>query len=450
MRLDRLFLLGASALAFPTGCHRPPPTAEAPAPATPPAVSLVKPEKRPVKRVVELPGTLQAFEETVLYAKFPGYIGALGADPAKADRPEHDRLIDIGSRVKKNQVLAELSVPELDEEFRQKEALVRQSEAEVNQSRKARAASSARVASAGAMVAEVKAGLSRTQAAHDRWKSEVERVNKLTTGGVVDSQTRDETQNQFKSAEAGRNEAAAKVVSAEASVAKAEADLEKATADVATSEARLDVARAEVRRVEALREYTRVKAPFDGIVTRRAANRGDFVTGDGKHGLFAVARIDPLRMVFHVPEADAGLISVGQEVQATLAAVSGPATVGKIVRTSWSLEPGSRTLRAEVDLPNQAEKLRPGMYVHARLTAELPAEWSVPAAAVGKANDGAVVYLVENGKAVRVAVQLARGDGQFTQLRRYKWPGAAEWTDFGGSETIATPAAALTDGQILP
>ena len=61
-----------------------------------------------------------------------------------------------------------------------------------------------------------------------------------------------------------------------------------------------------------------------------------------------------------------------------------------------------------------------------------------------------MVYLAENGKAVRVAVQLLRGDGQFTQLRRYKKPGAADWTDVTGTEGIATPAAALSDGQTLP
>jgi hypothetical protein len=90
------------------------------------------------------------------------------------------------------------------------------------------------------------------------------------------------------------------------------------------------------------------------------------------------------------------------------------------------------------------------MYVHAQLTAELPAAWAVPAAAIGKAGDEAVVYLVENGKAVRAPVQLFRGDAQFTQVRRFKKPGASDWTDFTGSESIATPAAALTDGQAVP
>jgi multidrug resistance efflux pump len=413
-------------------------------------VTVVKPERRPVTRSVEQPGGVQAFEETVLYPKIPGYVRAIAADPSKATRPPHDRFIDIGSRVRAEQVLVELAVPELDEEFKQKEALVRQAEAEVTQAKKATAASDAAVVAAKASVTESKAGLTRAQALYDRWRSESDRVSRLVTGGVIDAQTRDETLNQFKAAEATRTEASAKVSTSEAAVAKAEADRDKSAADVVAAEARLDVAKADVRRVGALLAYTRVKAPYDGVVTRRTVNTGDYVTADGKHGLFAVAKIDPVRVVVNVPESDAGLVEDGQSVRVTLPATAGPPTSGKVVRTSWSLEPGSRTLRTEVDLPNPDGKLRPGMYVSARLTVELPAEWSVPAAAIGKINDEPVMYLAEGGKAVRVVVQLHRGDAQFTQILRYRPPGSSEWAAVSGGEQIATPASALSDGQALP
>jgi hypothetical protein len=123
---------------------------------------------------------------------------------------------------------------------------------------------------------------------------------------------------------------------------------------------------------------------------------------------------------------------------------------GKITRTSWSLEPGSRTLRTEIDLPNAKGLVRPGMYVYARIAVELPPAWTVPVAAIGKAGDESIVYLAENGKAVRVSAQLGRGDSQFTQLRRYKKAASAEWTDVSGAESIAAPASALSDGQTLP
>lgn len=439
-------LLAALAAA---GCSRPAPPAPAPAVAAAPAITVVKPQKKAVQRVIEQPATALAFEEVTLFAKIPGYVGRLAADPAKAARPEHDRLIDIDSRVTRDQVLAELSVPELEEEFKQKEATARQHAAEVTQAKKAQAAAAAAVTAAKAQVTEAKAGLARAQALLDRWQSEASRVGKLVTGGVIDAQTRDETLNQFKAAEAGKAEADAKVTSADAAVAKAAADADKAAADVAAAEAKLDVAKADSRRVDALRGYTRVKAPFDGVVTRRAVSAGDFTPADGRHALFSVARVDPIRVVFQVPEADAALVAAGQDVKLTLPGLPAAAS-GKVTRTSWSLDPGSRTLRVEVDVPNPAGAIRPGSYATARLTAELPADWSLPAAAVGKVNDEAVVYLVEDGKAVRVAVQLGRGDAQATQVARYKRPGAAAWTDFTGNEVVATPAASLSDGQAVP
>jgi len=440
---------GLIALSLCMGCSPAPSSANKAPQASVSAITIVKPEKRVVKRLVEQPGAVQASEETVLYPKIPGFIGSIALDPSKPQSDDANRMIDIGSKVTKDQILAELSVPELDEEFKQKEAVVKQLEAEVIQSKRALAAAAAGVVAAQAKVTEAKAGLSRAQAIFERWQSESERVNRLVKNGVIDTQSRDETLNQFKGAEAGRHEADAKVASADAAVLKAQADHDKALADVTATEAKADVAKADVRRINALRNYTHIKAPFDGVITHRAANTGDFLTADGKHSLFTVARMDPVRVVINVPEADSGLITVGQEVQITIQTMTGPAMKGKVSRTSWSLEPGSRTLRVEVDLPNVESKVRPGMYVYARLGAELPVEWSLPFAAIGKINEEPVAYLAENGKAVRVSVQLLRGDGQFTQIRNYK-RGNGSWTPITGNEVFATPAAALTDGQAVP
>lgn len=455
-------LLLAAVLAWPmaAGCNtKPAVPAGGPAPGAGPQITVVKPEMRPVRRAVEQPGAVQAFEETALYANLTGYVGAVADDPEKVERiakntaakewPEHDRFIDIGSRVKKNWVLARLTVPELDEEVNQKEALVRQAAAEVVQAEKARAAATASVASATAAVAEAEAGVDRAQALYERAQKEVDRVAKLLTGGVGDLQTRDETLNQFKAAEATRKEANARVVSARAGVRKTEADEAKSVADVDAAKARAEVAAAGVARVKALRGYTEIKAPFDGVITRRGVNPGNLVSAGDKTALFVVARIDPVRVVVQVPEADTGLVSPGGAVRLSLQSGSGE-EAGKVTRTSWSLEPGSRTLRTEIDVPNPKGLLRPGMYAYARLTAELPAAWSVQTAAVGKVNDEPVMYLVEGGKAVRVVVELLRGDSQFTQVRRYKKPGASDWTDVTGAESIATPAASLTDGRPIP
>lgn len=452
MRRDLPILFAAMFGLIPAvACNRKPAApAGGGAPATVPQISVIKPEKRPVKRVIEQPGTVMAFEETALHAKFPGFVGKIEDDPNKKERPPHDRQIDIDSRVKKDQVLAVLAVPELEEEWKQKLALVKQAEAEIVQTEKSEEAAKAAVASAESLVTVAEAGVERAQALYERWLKEVARVTKLVGDGVGDSQTLDETKNQFKAAEAGRKEAVARVASAQAAVKQATADGAKATADISAAKAKLEVARAEVRRLEALRGYTAIKAPFDGIVTRRAVNTGDLVTGTEKTALFAVARVDPVRVIVSVPEADAGLVASGQDVRLAIQGVPGPEQTGKVVRTSWSLEPGSRTLRTEIDLPNEKGFLRPGMYVHAKLAAELPAAWSVPVAAVGKIGDDSIMYLVEGGKAIRVTVQLLKGDGQFIQVRSFKKPGATGWADVTGTEPFASPASALTDGQAIP
>lgn len=431
-----------AAIVFLGGCHRDPPKS-AGATTTAPPILIVKPVKKVINRVIEQPGAVTPYEETKLFAKLAGFIKSITLDEGSK------RPIDIGSRVKAGQILAEISIPETEQEAKQKAALVRQSEAEVEQSVKGLTASEAAVASAKALVNEAKAGLSRGQALYDRWKSESERITGLVRTGVIDSQTRDETTNQFKAAEATRNEAAAKVASADAEVRKAEADYGKAIADVAAAKAKLDVSKTEVARLAALLSYTRIAAPYDGVVTQRAVNTGDFLSGAGKSAVFTVARLHPVRVVTHVPEADAGLVAEGLAVRLTVQALPGQALEGRVARTSWSLDPGARTLRTEIDLPNEKGLLRPGMYAYARITAPLPEAWAVPSAAVGKFADESIVYFAVDGKAVRTPVQILRGDGVFTQLSRYKKPGSDSWTDFDGSEFLASPAAALTDGQAV-
>ena len=183
----------------------------------------------------------------------------------------------------------------------------------------------------------------------------------------------------------------------------------------------------------ARRGTLKIKAPFDGVVTRRAVNTGDLVSASEKVALFTRGPDRP------GPGGGAGAggrrrAGRGrQDVRVALQAVAG---------TARDREGGPDVVVAGARVADTANRdrpaepkgsVRPGMYVYARLTVELPAAWAVPAAAVGKVGDESVIYLVEGGKAVRVAVQLRRGDGQFTQVRRYKKPGTADWTDVTGA-----------------
>jgi RND family efflux transporter MFP subunit len=403
-----------------------------------------------MQRSVEQPGTVHAFEETSSYAKITGYVGSLADDPDKKDRAHYDRWIDRGSRVKKDQVLAELLVPELDQELKQKEAQLEEALAAIQQVEKSLAAAETTIEMAKAAVKEALAGVVKVKADVDRWRTELAQADDLLMQKVIDAQSRAVILKQFQAAEAARLETEARVESSFASVRKASADRDRTAADIDAARARKKVAEANIGEVNARRSYMKIRAPFDGIVTMRAVNTGDLVSAMGKKPLFIVARTNPVRIVVQVPEADAGMIAVGQEVRIALLAIEGPPVMAKVARTSWSVEPDSRTLWTEIDLPNEKGLIRPGMYVNAKISAELPTAWALPASAIGKIGDEAVIYLAEEGKAMRFQIQLGRGDGHYTQIRRIKKSNAIDWFEFTGSESVATPAAAITNGQSVP
>ena len=428
MAAGMLIALGCGQYAVTTG----------PAASTPPAtaVSIVHPERKVLKRIVEQPGTIQAKEETLLFARVPGYVSKVRPEidiGYKIRGPMYDPL---GKEIEPGEILAELNVPELEEETKQKQAMVRQTEAEVEQADKALAAAAATIAVAQAMVIE-------SQSNFDRWESESKRMAGLTTSGVIDSQSRDETMHQSRGA-------GGKLATAKASVTKAKADRDRANADLQAARSRVAVAKADAGRSAAMLGYAKIRAPFDGIVTSRKVNTGYFVQPAGGAGdwLLRVAQIDPIRIVVAVPEADAELITEQSEMKLSVQAVPGLTLSGKVARTSWALDPGARTLRTELEVPNKDGLLRPGMYVYAQIVSKLPEAWTVPTSAVVKQGEGVFCFLIDGDKANRIPVQVGRSDGQSIMLlKRRASSSATGWDDFTGGEAIAVRAAGLADGQ---
>lgn len=431
-------LLAASLLLGIAGCNSKPTASPGPEakPAGPTSVKAIHPERKILMRIVEQPGSIQAQEETHLFARVPGYVGKVNGDIGqKIQGPRYD---GSGKLIEAGQILAELSVPELVQEGEQKKALVRLALAEVEQSKRS-------LASAEAQIVAVESAVIETKAFLERWKSEMKRTEKLVASGAIDVQTRDEAENQFRAA-------SARVLTAEAAVKKAQADRNRSEAEVTVMQARVDAAQSEAARVEALLAYAKIRAPYDGIVTSRRVNTGDFVQPASGKGdwLFTVARLDPVRVVVAVPESDAGLVREQSEMKLLVKAVQNAPFVGKVTRFSWSLEPGSRTLRTEMDLPNPDGKYRPGMYVYAQITAPSPENWALPAAAIAKQGENQVCFLMEDGKAVRTPVQIGRIDGDWIEILKYQRPTLpAAWSEFTGKERIAGKAAGLTDGQAL-
>jgi RND family efflux transporter MFP subunit len=442
MTLRSVLLL---ALVPALGCHGAAPSDSAKA-AAPAKVTAVSPKKMSLTRIVEQPGTIHPFEETPLMARLTGYIRKIHVD--KGDKVRGPKFDAAGNETEPGQVLAELDVPEMEDEAKRKRAVVRQTEAEIEQAKKSLASAEASVATADAMVVEAKAGLSKAQANLDRWDSESKRITELVRTGVMDRQTKDETDNQRRAAAAGREEAVARVGSSEALARKSRAERDKSTADVHAAEARCDVARADSRQQETMLKYAMVRAPFDGVIVRRYRDTGYLVQAGKPEPLFVVAQQDRVRVTVEVPEADAVLVKDGAKATIVLPSLKGRVFEGKVSRTAWGLDAGSRTLLTEIDLGNPDGQLRPAMYVTARIAAPLPETYVVPAAALAKMGDGTVCFRIDGGKVVRTPVRTGATVGDQTQVLKLMKSGS-EWSDWDSSESLASPAASLTDGQSI-
>lgn len=431
---------------FLAGCGRTPadsPPAPSPSAAVA-AVTLGPPVRQALKRSVEQPGHVEAFERTALHSKIPGFVKAIHGD--------------IGDRVTAGQLLAELDEPEMEQELLQKQAAVAQGEAEVEQARRLLDAAEAHRLSAEAAVAEAKAGRQRVRANYERWQSESQRVGVMVERKVIDEQTRDETLNQFRAAEAALGEVEAKVHSAEALRTESDARRDKAKADVAVAETKVRVTRADEGRTKAMLGYARIAAPFDGVVTARQVDTGHFLQPSGRdEPLFVVARADPVRVFVEVPEADAAFVQEGEKdgtpAIVRIQGLKGRPFTGKVRRTSWALDAKSRTLRTEIDLPNPEGVLRPGMYAYASLTVTQPEAWTLPTGAVVRQGDTAYAVAVRDGHAVRVPVQAGVSDGKFVEVFAKQEPvadGKPAWVPLTGSERfVASGAASLGEGQAV-
>ena len=161
-------------------------------------------------------------------------------------------------------------------------------------------------------------------------------------------------------------------VHANAEIAKADLGVAEANRDLAANQ--VDVAAATVEKIKALLGYTQIVAPFDGVVARRQVNRGDLVqaatatrTTPSAGSLFTVQRIDTIRVFCDVPEDDVPHLHVGDPAIVKPSGFDGKPFIGKVTRFSLRLDPETRNMRTEIDLPNPEERLYPGTYAEVSL-----------------------------------------------------------------------------------
>lgn len=397
-------------------------------------VQVVRPELRQIARSVEQPGAVRADMEAPLAAKLSGYLSKVHTD--------------IGAVVKAGDALAEIAVPELDAEAKHKEALVRLAQVAIVQVELQKETTQAQLNSAKALVVEATAAADKTAALVQRWSSEAKRLTTLAKNKVVDEQTRDEAIFQQRSAEAGHEEARAKMASATAAVRRWESENRKADCDILAEQAKLEVAKADLERVRAMLAYKTIRAPFDGVVTRRLVDQGYFLQLGKSETLFTVANFTRVRVQVDVPETDAALLKVGNSATIRVQALSDRIFKATVSRLAMAFDPQSRTLRAEIDLPNPDSVLRPGMYAYVKLALELPAVRTVPTKSLSKAGETMACFVVRDGKAVRLRVKAGRSDGEYTEIVQME--SGNSWVALTGDERIiANPPQNLAAGAAV-
>ena len=280
-------------------------------------------------------------------------------------------LVDIGDHVKQGQLLATIETPELDAELQAARAQLNASEAQV-QARKA------------------EAEFSKTT--NERWRD--------SPKGVVSDQERESKK----------------------------ADYESAEARLFAANAQVNLDKSKVEQYSALAEFKQVKAPFEGTITERKIDIGNLVTAGSTSNttpLYRMAQTDPLRVFVNVPQSVAGeLMNAGMPVEIRASGAVGGIFSGKVTRSAQSINAQARTMRVEVDMPNAAHALVPGMYVSIAFRLPPRGLVEVPAAALIFRASGAQVAQVDSNNRIRFSdVVIARDNGSVVELASGARPG---------------------------
>lgn len=225
--------------------------------------------------------------------------------------------------------------------------------------------------------------------------------------------------------------------------AVAQQETDERSSSFTQAKANLAAAEANVHRLEQLESFKHIYAPFSGVLTRRNIDIGALINA-GNNGpnqqLFNVARIDPIRVYVNVPEIYAPSVRPGVKSKIELASVSGKQFSGNVVRTAESIDPATRTLLTEIDVPNPKGELLPGAYaqVHFALNVQVP-RLSVPVNALLFRAEGVRAAVVDaNGQVRLKPISIGRDYGREVEVLS-----GVEASDL----LVLNPADSLQDGE---
>jgi RND family efflux transporter MFP subunit len=324
-----------------------------------PTVAIIHPTTEPPDEGLVLPGSMQAYVESPIYARTNGYL-------KKWYR-------DIGSRVRKGELLADIDTPEVDQQLSQSRADLETSKANAH--------------------------LSRITAT---------RYEELIKTDGVSKQ-----------------------------------EVDNAQGDFAAKQAIVASSQANVRRLEELESFKHIYAPFSGVITRRNVDTGTLVNagnGGSSQQLFFLAQTDPIRVFVNVPESAAPSIKSGLVANLELTQYPGRKFQGKVVRTAESIDPVSRTLLTEVDVPNKSAELLPGGYAQVHLAVKIAGDrLQVPVNALLFRSEGLRAIVVDSNHQLHFR-PLTIGRDYGITLEVLQGLSASDWI-------VLNPADSLDDGQ---
>jgi RND family efflux transporter MFP subunit len=291
--------------------------------------------------------------------------------------------VDLGDRVREGQLLAELEIPEMTDEVSKAAAIVEQGGAEI-----------------GAARDELQRADSAHLIAHLSHARLLEASKREP--GLIPQQELDEVRSRDLIAEA---------------------QLASAKSKLGVEEQRTRVAKAEETRLRTMRNYVIISAPFAGTVTRRYANVGSMIqAGTASQSqampLVRLSQISTLRLSLPVPESMVPSIRTGKPVEVRVKSL-GRNFDGRVARFAARLDPSTRTMVTEVDVPNPGAVLMPGMYAEVSLATEEHEEvLAAPVEAIERAGSAARVYAVDKSGVVQIVpVVLGREDAHRAQIR---------------------------------
>lgn len=307
-------IVGATAAA---GCTRPDARAAERLPGHAPTVATVTIGRGDIAQVMTVAAEFRPFQEIEVHAKVAGFVKSIS--------------VDVGDRVRAGQLLAVLEIPELKDDLKQDEAIIRRAGDEINRA---------------------KADLQRTESAH-----EIAHLGSTRLAGVMKTRSNLVAQQDI-------DEATARDRVAEAQVATAQAAL-------ASAQGQLEIAKASHDKTQTLFDYARIAAPFDGVITHRYADTGAMIQAgtSSQTQAMPIVRLSQnnrLRLVIPVPESAVSRVRLGSPVDLDVQAIH-KTFRGVIARFADRLDTDTRTMHVEVDVPNPTLELVPGMYANASL-----------------------------------------------------------------------------------